>query len=96
MRRSLQAIRETLYQPPAERLYLADLLAQPLPIVDQIEGPASLWDACHLEVLLPLSWDEKRRFVVTTDLGLDELEQAFGHRWIHQVLEVCHAVYAGG
>ena len=34
LRRSLQAIRETVYQPPAQRLYLTDLLAQPLPILE--------------------------------------------------------------
>ena len=96
LRRSLQAIRETWHQPPAQRLYLADLLAQPLPILDQVEGPTSLWEAHYLEVLLPLLWHQKRRMVVTTDLGFEELQQALGNRWIHTMLDVCHLVCVGG
>ena len=60
-----------------------------------MEGPASLWDASHLELLLPLLWDERRRTVLTTDLSPEELKQALGHVWILEMLEVCHTVYVG-
>ena len=96
LRRSLQAIRETRGQPPAQRLYLADLVAQPLSILDQVEGPASLWEAHHLEVLLPLLWDEQRQVVVTTDLALDEVKEALGSVWIWEMFRVCHVVCVGG
>ena len=95
LRRSLQVIRETQGQPPAQRLSLTDLLASPLAILDQLEGPTSLWEAHQLELLLPLLWDDERQIVVTTDLSIKELEQALSPLWVWRLLAMYKWVWVG-
>ena len=93
--RGLQRIRQSLGQPPDQRLSIAELFSYPLLILDQVEEPASDWEAHQHYLLFETLWAEERRFVLTTDRRAQELQQAFGHVQVQRLLRLCHLVWVG-
>ena len=92
---SLQVVRDTEFLPRPYRVELTDLLDQPLPILDQLGGPTSLWEASHLEELLRLLRVRPGPTVVTTDLSICRLRQALGDFWVEELLKWYHPVRVG-